>query len=73
MAQTLVQLHAPPPIRGRVIGLYSMSSLGLRAFSGVTVGIGGSLIGIHWSLALSAMLLLAFTMRKRGRSAERAP
>ncbi len=80
MAQTLVQLHAPAAIRGRVIGLYSMSSLGLRAFSGVTVGIGGSLIGIHWSLALSAMLLLAvtasllaFTMRTRGRSAERAP
>ncbi len=36
-----------------------MSGLGLRAFSGVTVGIVGSLIGVHWSLALSAMLLLA--------------
>src|SRR5688572_13932424 len=36
MAQTLVQLHAPPEIRGRVIGLYAMSSQGLRAFSGVT-------------------------------------
>ena len=31
----------------------------MRAFSGVTIGIVGSLIGIHWSLALSAMLLLA--------------
>ena len=61
MAQTLVQLHAPPDIRGRVIGLYSMSSLGLRAFSGVTVGVLGSLIGIHWSLALSALALLALT------------
>jgi MFS family permease len=61
MAQTLVQLHAPPDIRGRVIGLYSMSSLGLRAFSGVTVGVLGSLIGIHWSLALSALALLAMT------------
>ena len=61
MAQTLVQLHAPPDIRGRVIGLYSMSSLGLRAFSGVTVGVFGSLIGIHWSLALSALALLAMT------------
>jgi MFS family permease len=58
MAQTLVQLHAPPEIRGRVIGLYSMSSQGLRAFSGVTVGVVGSWIGIHWSLALSAMVLL---------------
>ena len=61
MGQTLVQIHAPVEIRGRVIGLYSMSSLGLRAFSGVTVGIVGSLIGIHWSLALSAMALLAIT------------
>jgi hypothetical protein len=61
MGQTLVQVHAPAEIRGRVIGLYSMSSLGLRAFSGVTVGILGSAIGIHWSLALSAMALLALT------------
>ena len=59
MAQAIVQIEAPPAIRGRVIGLYSMSSLGLRAFSGVTVGIMGSLIGVHWSLALSAMVLLA--------------
>ena len=59
MAQTLVQMHAPAHIRGRVIGLYTMSSLGLRAFAGVTVGLMGSLIGIHWSLALSAMALLA--------------
>ncbi|MBI3057624.1 MAG: MFS transporter, partial [Betaproteobacteria bacterium] len=59
MAQTLVQLHAPAHIRGRVIGLYNMSSLGLRAFAGVTVGLMGSLIGIHWSLALSATALLA--------------
>ncbi len=49
-------------IRGRVIGLYNMSSLGLRAFAGVTVGLLGSLIGIHWSLALSAMALLSVTI-----------
>ena len=59
MAQTLVQLHAPQEIRGRVIGLYSMSGNGLKAFSGITVGFGGALIGIHWSLALSATALLA--------------
>jgi MFS family permease len=59
MAQTLVQLHAPTAIRGRVIGLFNTASLGLRAFSGVTVGVIGGLIGIHWSLALSAMVLLA--------------
>ncbi len=72
MAQTLVQINAPVHIRGRVIGLYNMSSLGLRAFAGVTVGLMGNLIGIHWSLALSAAALLAiiigllaFTLRTR--------
>jgi len=71
MAQTLVQLRAPAPIRGRVIGLYLLSGLGMRAFSGVTIGFAGGLIGIHWSLALSALVLLAviaallaFTLRR---------
>ena len=71
MAQTLVQLHAPAPIRGRVIGLYILSALGMRAFSGITIGVVGGLVGIHWSLAFSALVLLAviagllaFTLRK---------
>jgi MFS family permease len=58
MAQSLVQIHAPPEIRGRVIGLYNMAALGLRAFSGITVGLAGSLIGIHGSLSISAAALL---------------
>jgi MFS family permease len=59
MAQTLVQLHAPAHIRGRVIGLYQVGALGMRAFSGVTIGVLGGVIGIHRSLALSALALLA--------------
>lgn len=59
MTQTLVQLHAPAEVRGRVIGLYAMSALGLRTFSGFTVGVLGAAIGIHLSLGLSAMVLLA--------------
>ena len=59
MAQSLVQLDAPPDKRGRVIGLFNMASLGLRAFSGISVGLLGSLIGVHWSLALSALVTLA--------------
>ncbi len=62
MAQTLVQLQAPPQLRGRLIGLFNTSHNGLRAFSGVTVGVVGGLIGIHWSLAISAMVLLAVTI-----------
>jgi MFS family permease len=55
MAQSLVQLDAPPDKRGRVIGLFNMASLGLKTFSGVSVGLVGGVIGVHWSLALSAM------------------
>jgi MFS family permease len=61
MSQTLVQMHAPPAIRGRVIGLYGTSFNGMRAFSGVTVGMGGSLVGVHWSLAISAVVLAIIT------------
>jgi hypothetical protein len=39
-----------------------MSTFGLRAFSGVTVGVVGGLIGIHWSLAISAMAFFAVTI-----------
>jgi hypothetical protein len=49
-----------------------MAANGLRAFSGITVGFLGSLIGVHWSLAFSALalaaatsVLLAFSMRSR--------
>ena len=58
MAQALVQLNAPVDMRGHVVGLYNMAGLGMRAFSGITVGVAGSAIGIHWSLGLSAGVLL---------------
>ena len=62
MTQALVQLHAPAAIRGRVIGIYSMSAMGLMSFSGITVGLGGSLVGVHWSLAASAIVLVICTL-----------
>jgi MFS family permease len=58
MAQTLVQLNAPIESRGRVVGLFNMSGLGMRAFSGISVGVLGAWIGVHWSLALAACVLL---------------
>jgi len=58
MAQALVQLSAPPAIRGRVIGVFSMAASGMRTFSGFTVGMLGGVIGIHGSLAVSAAALL---------------
>ncbi|MFT3906179.1 MAG: MFS transporter [Steroidobacteraceae bacterium] len=75
MAQTLVQLNAPTEIRGAVIGVFAMAALGMRTFSGLTVGVLGELIGIHWSLGLSAaalglcLLVLMFYVRQPWRPA----
>lgn len=63
IAQTLAQLLAPPGERGRVLGLFNMAQSGLRVGSGVTIGFMGAGIGIHWSLALSAALLLLLILR----------
>ena len=57
MAQTVVQVEAPADIRGRVLGVFAMASLGCRAFAGITVGLIGSLFGVHVSLALAAGVL----------------
>jgi MFS family permease len=54
IAQTLVQTLAPPRVRGSVVGLFNTAILGLRAGSGVTVGVLGAVVDVHWSLALSA-------------------
>jgi hypothetical protein len=61
MAQTLVQANAPSAIRGRVLGLYNMAAAGLRAFSGVTVGLVGAVVSAHTSLAASAIAFIAAT------------
>jgi MFS family permease len=67
MTQTIVQVSAPSDIRGRVLGLFGMSSAGLRAFSGLTVGILGSLTSVHVSLAVAtgAFTLVAFGLLLR--------
>ena len=72
IAQTLVQLLAPPEKRGRVVGVYNMSSSGLRAGSGITVGVLGSLIGIHRSLAASAVMLCILVVGLLGYTARAA-
>jgi MFS family permease len=70
MAQTIVQLRSPVAQRGRIIGLFLTASLGLRAVSGITVGFAGAAIGVHASLALSALgLLIAVLWIARWQSA----
>jgi MFS family permease len=79
IAQTLVQLLAPVDKRGRVIGLYSMASNGLKAGSGISVGLLGGLISIRSSLAVSgvalcaiALLIFAWLASKRATAPETA-
>ena len=79
MAQTLVQLDAPEDARGRVLGLFSMAASGLRTFSGVTVGLAGSLVDIHTSLAASSAAFCCvsagvfLSVRRRLSDARKAP
>jgi MFS family permease len=61
ITQTVVQVEAPAEKRGEVIGVYGMSANGMRVGSGVTVGVLGSAIGVHWSLGASAAALVVGT------------
>jgi MFS family permease len=57
IGQTVVQLRANPADRGKVIGVYGVAANGLRAGSGFTVGLLGSVVGVHLSLGMSAAAL----------------
>jgi MFS family permease len=57
MAQTLVQMLAPSRVRGTMVGLFNTAMLGLRAGSGVTVGVVGAFIDVRTSLELSALVV----------------
>lgn len=74
ISQTIVQLLAPAEMRGRVVGVYNQAATGLRAGSGLMLGLFGGLMGIHVSVALSAgalvvgtLVLLALTERAEAR------
>ena len=69
MAQTVVQIEAPAAIRGRVLGVYAVASLGCRALAGITVGVVGALVGVHVSLAIAAgaLFVVALALLPRSR------
>jgi hypothetical protein len=46
-------------VRGTAVGLFNTAMLGLRAGSGVTVGILGTFIGVRRSLELSSLIVVA--------------
>ena len=73
MSQTLVQMLAPAPIRGRVVGLFNMAMLGLRAGSGFTIGLLGTIIGVRMSLAISSFAVVLVSIGLLARQGRRNP
>jgi MFS family permease len=74
IAQTLVQILAPDSARGAIVGLFNTALYGLRAGSGVTVGVLGALIGVRWSLILSSLMVVAIALvlfARQARSGDR--
>ncbi len=71
MTQTIVQTNAPNEMRGRVLGLFNMSSAGLRTFSGLTVGIVGSLATVHASLFVACLVFVVTALALLARVRER--
>ncbi len=57
IAQTIVQTLAPARVRGSIVGLFNTAMLGLRAGSGLTVGVLGAFVGVRVSLVLSALIV----------------
>jgi hypothetical protein len=62
MAQTVVQLQAPPHLRGRLVGAYLMTSLGLKAGSGLSIGVVGAMLGLHQALFIAGLLTVLFSL-----------
>lgn len=58
MSQTVLQLTAPADKRGRFLGAYSMTSMGLRTGSGIIVGVVGLFVGATNAIAIDAGILL---------------
>jgi MFS family permease len=58
ITQSIVQLEAPADDRGRVYGVYGVFASGFRTGNGLTLGILGAILGIPYSIALCAALLV---------------
>jgi hypothetical protein len=58
ITQSIVQLEAPADDRGRVYGVYGVFASGLRVGNGITLGVLGAILGIPYSIALCAAILI---------------
>ena len=62
ISQTVVQLEAPPERRGRFVGAYGMTSMGLRVGSGVLFGVLGAAVGAPLAVGIDAAALVVVSL-----------
>ncbi len=59
---TLLLIVAPQAVRGRVMGLYSMSVFGLQIFNGPAVGTLAVIIGMSSALSIVGTIIVVITL-----------
>src|SRR4030095_4262497 len=72
LANTIVQEHAPPPLRGRVSAVFGMSFFGLMPIGGLVVPGVSDLIGMRTALAVASVIYgiaAVYVLRMAGRAA----
>ncbi|MBI2684550.1 MAG: MFS transporter, partial [Actinobacteria bacterium] len=60
LTNTAIQLTSPPPLIGRMLGLYQLAVIGPLAIGAILGGALAEWIGIGWTFALFATLLAVF-------------
>lgn len=55
---SIIQLEAPEHERGRIIGAYTMFGPGMMTFSGITIAVLGTLVGIAGAVVVSGATLM---------------
>ncbi len=59
LANTLLQIHAPDHLRGRVMGVYSFLVLGLAPLGSLQAGWVSEHVGVEWSIGLGGLVCVA--------------
>jgi MFS family permease len=56
LANTMLQIHAPDQLRGRVMGVYSFLVLGLAPLGSLQAGWVSEHLGVEWSIGLGGLV-----------------
>jgi MFS family permease len=59
LANTMLQIHAPDQLRGRVMGVYSFLVLGLAPVGSLQAGWVSEHLGVEWSIGLGGLVCAA--------------